>query len=155
MAYSALSYALSLVKRRLRSVWEIDQALLLRGVEPEERQSVIEQLTQAGLLDDARFALAWIHERDRFSPRGWFLIERELQQKGLSKEIILTAKQARQEEAAEEAVPVDDETQARELLKRRERLYVGLVPDVKKRRQMSFLARRGFSPGVVRRILNP
>jgi regulatory protein len=82
-------------------------------VPAEERTQVLDELTEAGLIDDARFARAWVNDRDRFSPRGAFLLRQELIKKGLSKEDITAALQQRTEREEE---PVDELEQARALV---------------------------------------
>lgn len=150
-ASSPRGYALQLLKKRLRSAWELDQALLRRGVEAEERTKVITELTEAGLIDDQRFAKAWVHDRDRFAPRGAYLLRQELLKKGIDKEII---RQVLQDRLEDEEEPIDELAQARELAERRFALYRGLPEETQKRRVMAFLLRRGFSLDTVRRILN-
>lgn len=152
---SALSYALRLLKSRLRSAWEVDQALLRRGVDAEERKQVITELTEQGLLDDMRFGMAWVHTRDRLAPRGRFLLEQELHTKGIDKATIRLVMEKRAEEMQEEPElnPNEDE-QIKLLVERKQRLYANLSEEVRVRRLTAFLARRGFSPDRVRRILN-
>lgn len=117
----------------------------------EERTQVLDELTEAGLIDDARFARAWVNDRDRFSPRGAFLLRQELIKKGLSKEDITAALQQRTEREEE---PVDELEQARALVEGRQRLYAHLPAETRNRRLMAFLLRRGFSLDTARRILN-
>jgi regulatory protein len=151
----ARSYALALLKRRLRSTHELDEALKRRDVEAEERAAIIGELTEQGLINDERYAMAWIHTRDRLSPRGDFVLRQELYQRGISKDIVQEALAKRQEEQqADPALNPDQETQIKSLIERRARLYAGLPEEVRKRRLMGFLSRRGFSLDVVRRILN-
>ena len=152
---SARSYALNLVKKRLRSVWEIDQALLSRGVEQEERSRIITELCEHNILNDERFALAWVHTRDRLAPRGSFLLERELSQKGIDKATIRLIMMRRKEEMDDEPeLNPDVDSQMRHLIDRKQRLYSNLAPEVRNRRLTAFLLRRGFSLDHVRRILN-
>jgi regulatory protein len=148
---SARSYALRLLKQRLRSVFEVDSALAKREIEPEERREILQELTEAGLLDDERLARAWVNDRDRFNPRGEFVLRQELRNKGVSDEIIrevLKDRKLREEE------PVDEFEQAKQVAATRERLYARLTPEQRRRRLGGFLLRRGFSSDTVRRILD-
>lgn len=149
------SYALRLLKNRLRSVWEIDQALLKRKVEAEDRDKIIVELLEIGLLNDERFALSWIHTRDRLSPRGDFLLVQELRQRGIAKEVIDTAMQRRKAEQHDETNmnPTRDDI-LEEMAGKVKRMYGGLPEEVRRRRAAGFLARRGFSTDEVVRILN-
>ena len=152
---SAKSYALNLLKRRLRSAWEIDQALLRKGVEPEERAEIIAELTEVNLINDERFALSWIHTRDRLSPRGKYVLEQELMQRGIDKATTRLVMEMRNQEVEDDPeLNQDQDQQIRTLIEKRQRLYANLPEEVRNRRLMSFLARRGFPLDRVRRILN-
>lgn len=149
MPASPLAYAASLIKKRLRSAWEIDQALLRREVNDEERTEVVAKLTEAGLIDDRRFALAWLHTRDRLSPRGEWLLVQELQHRGVSEKDIQEALRVRKEEEDTES----EFDRAKRIAERRARQYEGLPPETQARRMSAYLLRRGFSSDTVRRIL--
>ncbi|MBU6389654.1 recombination regulator RecX [Patescibacteria group bacterium] len=155
MPASPLSYCLSLLKRRLRSRWELDQAMERRGFERDARLVVLDQLEKQGLVNDRQFALAWVHTRDRLAPRGEFVLRNELRGKGVAEEIIAGVLRERKEEAAdpEEEQPSELEL-ARELVKRRQRGYERLPADTRRRRIAALLQRRGFSMDTIRRILN-
>jgi regulatory protein len=149
--HSAKGYALRLIKHRLRSIAEVEAALARKGVEQQDRQEVIHELTEAGLLDDARLAKAWVNDRDRFNPRGEHLLRQELIKKGVSDTII---KETLQERRDREEEPIDEFEQARQVAAAREGLYKGLPAEARRRRLGNYLLRRGFSLGVVRRILD-
>jgi len=152
---SARTYALNLLKRRLRSAWEVDQALLRKEVPTEERAELIAEFIGAGLLNDERFALAWVHTRDRLAPRGAYFLEQELRQRGIDKATIRLVMTKRAEEMQEEPeLNPDEDEQIRTLIQRKERLYANLPKEVRYRRLLAFLSRRGFSPERVRRILS-
>jgi len=149
----ALSYSLRLLKSRLRSEFEINQALSKHGVEPDLRQETIDKLKEAKLIDDLRFAKAWVHTRDLLSPRGSLVLKQELQQKGISPELIQTVLSERRAAAEEEETDQPTEIeQGRELIRRRQRTYANLDPQTRQRRQISFLQRRGCSYDVIKRI---
>ena len=149
-----LPYTLRLLKSRLRTEWEIDQAMLRHEVPAENRQNTIARLKEAKLLDDYRFALAWVHTRDRLSPRGESVLRMELMQKGVPKHLIDQALRERREaaEELEDEQPTELEL-ARDLLERHTRQFASLAPEVRKRRQTAYLQRRGFSYDVIKRIL--
>lgn len=152
----SLSYALRMLKSRLRSAWEIDQALARRGVDEPERQAVLEQLSELDLINDQRFAEAWVHTRDLLAPRGAFILQMELSKKGIDKEIIKKVLHERKELGADESSDQpDEEALARQLLEGKERAYAHLSPEVRERRLLSLLMRRGFSYETAKRILKP
>lgn len=148
-----LGYALSLLKRRLRSRRELEQALLRKGFEKEEISQALQQLEEQKFVDDKHFAEAWSRTRDVLSPRGKSRLRLELMEKGIPKEVINQVLLERQELAEEGEQPSELEL-AKDAVARRERVYAHLAPEVRARRLMSFLQRRGFSYEVIRRILN-
>lgn len=151
---SPLNLALRLLKSRLRSAWEIDQALAKRGVEEAERQAVLEQLRELDLVNDQRFAEAWVHTRDALAPRGEFVLQQELYKKGLDRDLIQSVLRKRKEESEnEDEEQLTDIELAKKLLAGKERAYAHLTPEVRERRLMSLLMRRGFSYDTAKRIL--
>lgn len=152
------SYCLLLLKRRLRSGWELSQGLSRRGVEEAERKMVLQRLEEVGLINDRRFAQSWVNTRDLLAPRGEFLLRGELIKKGISQEIIEAVLSARKEKMSAfsptEEEQLNEEALGRRLLAGKKRLYAHLAPEVRYRRQMGLLQRRGFSYQTIRRILN-
>lgn len=150
MSGSPRSYLLRLLKRRLHSRHELEQALRKRHVEPEQIAELLKELEAAGLIDDTRFARAWVNDRDRFRPRGKYILQAELAKKGIDRELIkqtLTDREEREEE------PVNEFEQAKALAEQVGHRYAHLDAQTRYRRLGSFLLRRGFTPDVVRRIL--
>lgn len=143
-------YCLRLLKTRLRSSHELDVALERRGIADEERVTALQTLTELQLVDDVRFATAWVHTRDKLSPRGESVLRLELLQKGIAKEIIEEALEQRRQPSDEQPTELE---LALELLRRKERQFAHLVPLVKQRRQIALLQRRGFSYALIKRIL--
>lgn len=115
-----------------------------------ERLEILNQLEAVDLINDGRFAKSWITSRDRLSPRGTSLLKMELAQKGVAKEVVEQALSER--DTGDE--PPDELAQATYLVERRERQYAGLPKEVRGRRITSFLLRRGFSFGTIKRILS-
>jgi regulatory protein len=150
----ALSYCLKAVKTRLRSSRELEQALLRKGIEASIITGVLAELQGVGLVDDERYARAWIHTRDLLQPRGASLLQAELTKKGIPKEVIKAALLERKEQAADQESdqPTEDDL-AKEVVRRKERQYAHLQPEVRERRLLALLMRRGFSYDVARRIL--
>lgn len=151
---SPLSYCLALLKKRIRSRSELEYAMEKREIPRDVRLLVLDQLEEQGLVDDRRFARAWVHTRDRLAPRGEFLLRNELRQKGIAEEIIAEVLAGRKEEMGdvEREQPFELEL-ARELVRRRERTYVRLSKEARNRRLAALLGRRGFSSEVIYHIL--
>lgn len=80
MAHEA---ALRLLASRPRSEKEMRTRLAMRGFEPGVIDEEIERLTRAGLLDDQKFARAWVEDRKRVAPRGRRMLRYELLGRGI------------------------------------------------------------------------
>jgi regulatory protein len=80
--------ALRLLTHRARSQSEMRTRLSMRGVDPETIEWEVARLQEAGLLDDDRFARAWVEDRKRQSPRGRRLLRYELLGRGIGPEAI-------------------------------------------------------------------
>ena len=147
-------YSLNLLNRRLRSKDELVQALLKKKFELEEINTAIAALEEINLVDDYKFSLAWVHTRDRLAPRGKAVLRLELMQKGIPNHLIEKVLWERDEQAADQEDEQPEEVElARSIMQGKERLYSNLGPEVRKRRLMALLQRRGFSYDVIRRIL--
>ncbi|HEX5039523.1 MAG TPA: regulatory protein RecX [Candidatus Limnocylindria bacterium] len=141
---------------RPRTRWEVDRRLRRAGVGTAEIEAVLARLTQLGYLDDAAFARWWGEQRDRHGPRGRRMIEAELRQHGVPREVVEAYRQehaAPERRAEDERVPSSEAERARDALQRH--LRGRPLPDDPKARQRigMYLMRRGFDPDVVRSSL--
>lgn len=106
---------------------------------------VLNRFEEVGLIDDAKFALAWVEYRHQARGLSRSTIARELRAKGVADHIIEDALAA-----------VDDEAEFARALeigtKRASRLF-GVDRQVAYRRIGSALARKGYSPSIVMRVL--
>ncbi len=84
----ALQFAMKLIGLRMRSVFEIKTRLEKKGFETEIINDVLRDLKKYRYTDDEQFAEAYINDRMNFSPRGKFLIEKELKERGVEENII-------------------------------------------------------------------
>jgi regulatory protein len=135
----AMETAAAMLARRPRSEREVRRRLAQRKFEPALIDETVTRLCDARLLDDAEFARTWTESRDRISPRGQRLIERELRAAGVDGAI-----------AAEAVEVVSDEDAAYRLASRRVRSLSSLEYDAFRSRMASFLQRRGFGWETVR-----
>jgi regulatory protein len=118
--------------------------------------AVIERLVRLGYLDDAAFARWWVESRDRARPRGVMALRRELQLKGVARDVVDDVLEERASRPAslvagspgEEGADVEA---ARQLLARRG-AALRREPEPRRRRQKAYalLARHGFTPDVCR-----
>ena len=165
-----LEAAAAFLSVRPRSVHETRRRLLRLGYPSGPVGIVIERLLEFGYLDDEAFARAWVESRDRARPRGEMALRRELQLKGIDRDLITAAlaqRAAADDErdrrantrgstsAAETGATVEsaDEGAARRLLVRR-RASLARETDLRRRRQKAYalLARSGFAPDVCARV---
>ncbi len=151
------------LEARARSVGEVRRRLSQAGYRADLIEGAIARLVEIGVLDDDAFARSWVESRDRARPRGESALRRELALKGVGRETIDVALDARRQgeqigrlgAAGAVGGPVDgppdvppDEAAAWRLLERRG-TALRRVPDVRARRQKAYalLARNGFDPG--------
>jgi len=99
-------------------------------------------LTRSELLDDREFARYWVDNRARFNPRGLRGLRHELRQKGISRDIIDDVLTTFDVHAAAERVA---EAGARRLSRAEPRDF--------RRKLQAYMARRGFSYGVIKPLV--
>jgi regulatory protein len=138
----AMEQAVRMLEMRDRSTKEIEDKLLSVGYSQQTSQYVCQKLTLAGYLDDRRYARAVL---DRLGKKlGTIRLRRELQMKGISPD--LTA------ELLEERDPDMQLESAVRLAKKALRSKAS-EPNVLYRRVYGMLARRGYTPDLVRKAL--
>ncbi len=105
-------------------------------------QQAVERLEQSGYLNDADFARSWRRSREAHRPRSGFLIRRELEQRGVSREV------------AEEAVAdLDEEDSAYRAGHGRLKSLRDVDWTTFRRRLGDYLRRRGFPIALTRRTV--
>ncbi len=105
-------------------------------------EAEVEEFARRGLVDDERFARAWVQSRLRHRPRSAALIRLELLRKGVTSEI---ARKVLREEVSSET----EGTMARRLARRRVAAYRGDDRESARRKLAAYLARRGFSYSII------
>ena len=140
----AVSAAMRALDQRMQTGREVRTRLLRKGFEPEAIDAALEKLTEHGYLNDERFAELWIENRLAHRPRGQRMLEQELRQKGIDREIV-------QETVA--GMEIDDRAAALDLANKRLKSVQRLPPDEQKKKLTGILARRGFDYGTIRATL--
>ncbi len=84
----ALSSLMALAARAEKSSGDARRLMDRWGIERGAQEQILEQLQRDRFIDDERFAAAYIREKINLSGWGRFKIQRQLQQKGISREII-------------------------------------------------------------------
>ena len=140
----ARDYAYRLLDVRPRSIRELDEKLRKKGFSEETSAEVIEYLRKTGHLNDEEFARIWLNYRTASKPTGPCLLRYELENKGIDSETIEKVIQREYDAKFNQAGLAGEAVEAR--LNRMK----GLQPDVKRRRLLAYLKRRGFSYDVAK-----
>lgn len=141
----ARAVALRLLTAAPRSRAQLDQALARRGVPPEVAERVLDRFAEVNLVDDAAYAEMLVRTRQAERGLARRALAHELRARGIDPEVA--------EAALAGVAPEDEEATARDLVRRRARATDGLDPERRRRRLAAMLARKGYSPGVARRVV--
>jgi regulatory protein len=149
----AMEIAAQFLGTRPRTRWEIDRRLRRAGAEPAVIGATLDRLAELGYVDDAAFARWWGEQRDRHRPRGRRMIEAELRQHGVPREVIESyrAEHADPERRPEDVgLPSTEDERARQALEGH--LRGRPLPDDRQALQRigMFLMRRGFDAETAR-----
>jgi regulatory protein len=133
------------LSRSMKTRFQLAEILKKREIPDEIAVAVLDRFTEAQLIDDSIFAAAYVRSR-LDNGRSASAIRSELRRKGVSDALI-----------AENLQSVDSEFEqqiANELAASRYRRMASLDADVRKRRLLGFLQRRGFSQAVAYRAIS-
>ncbi len=119
---------------------ELAGFLAAKDVPGDVATRLLDRFTEVGLIDDAAYARAWI--ASRLTGRGLArrALASELHRKGVPDEIA--------KEALDEIDPDDEVAAAHRLVRRKLPSMIRLAPDVRMRRLVGMLARKGFPAGL-------
>jgi regulatory protein len=151
-----MDVAVRYLAARPRTRWELDRRLRAARVGESIVHATLDRLAQLGYVDDAAFARWWGEQRDRHAPRGSRMIEAELRQRGVARDVIEAYRSEHHEPARapeDESLPGTEAERAQVALGRH--LKGRPLPEDAKARQRigMFLVRRGFDPETVRGTL--
>lgn len=133
------------LSRQAKSRFQLAEVLAAREIPHDIAESALERLTDAGLIDDLLFANTIASTRRQTRGLSTASIRRELLRKGVSEEHILAAlQQFTVEEELETAI---------KFATKRIRSMSNLEPEVRRRRLLGFLARKGYGGGVAYQAL--
>ena len=152
---SAMEIATRFLGTRPRTAREVELRLRRAGASDEVTSATLRRLEALRLVDDVAFTRWWAEQRDRHAPRGRRMVEAELRQHGVPREVM---EALRGEELAEPALDVEGlpGTEAERAVAALARHLHGrpLPVDPKALQRLgSFLMRRGFDPETVRATL--
>jgi regulatory protein len=140
----AVSTAMRALEQRMQTGRELRTRLLRKGFDNETIDAALAKLSDVGYLNDERFAELWIENRLAHRPRGKRMLEQELRQKGIDRQIV---------DETVAGMDIDDRAAALELARKRLKSVQSLPLDVQKKKLTGILARRGFDYGVIRATL--
>jgi regulatory protein len=107
-------------------------------------KKLFNRLKKLDFLNDEKFAVWWVEQRQQFRPRGKRALRLELRNKGINKEII--------NEVLEEA-RVDEYQIAKGLVEKKKRRWEKLESFEARKKMSAFLARKGFGWEVIRSVV--
>jgi regulatory protein len=123
-----------------RSRFDLEQALTTKGVPAEVAADVLDRFEAAGLVDDAEFARSWVQQRQAGKGLSARALADELRRKGVDDDLA--------REALAELDPEVEVQAAHQLVQRKLRSMSSLADEVKTRRLVGMLARKGYSPAL-------
>jgi len=132
--------AMDRLAARDRSRGELLEALARRKFPEDVALVVVDQLQSEGLVDDERFARAWVEQRGRVKGLAASVLRMELRRKGVADDIIDTV--------LADVDPDDERQAAHRLVQHKLRSVRGLDHTVQVRRLTAMLARKGYAPQV-------
>ena len=137
----ARNIVLKLLERGPKSSSELASALEKHEIPSEIANHVIARFIEVELIDDAVFAQQVADAARRTKGLARSMVKRKLADKGLDKEVI--------NQVADEISDEDELAVATEVAIKRLGQLSKLEPEVRNRRLIGFLQRRGFGSGVV------
>ena len=133
------------LSRSMKTRFQLQEILKKREIPDEIAQLALDRFTEAQLIDDAVFAAAYVRTRLE-NGRSVSAIRGELHRKGVAQELI---------EAELVGVDSDREQEiANKLAANRYSRMLNLEAEVRKRRLLGFLQRRGFSQSIAYRAIS-
>jgi len=141
----ARAIGLRLLTAAPRSRQQLADAFERRDVPREVAERVLDRFVEIGLVNDAEYARMLV--RSQHADRGLArrALRSELRKRGIDDELA--------EAAVGDLSAEQEEDTARSLLGRRLRSMTGLDREVRVRRLSGLLARKGYSPSVIARLL--
>jgi regulatory protein len=115
------------------------------GVPDEAAEAVLNRFTDAGLIDDAAFARAWVESRHHSRGLSKRSLSAELRRHGVDNDEI--------REAVEVLDPEQEVATARRLVERKLASSRGRPPEARTRQAAGMLARKGYPPGLAFRLI--
>ena len=142
----ARQICLRLLAAAPRTRAQLAQAMHRGGVPAEAAEAILARFTDAGLIDDAAFARAWVESRHHSRGLSKRSLSAELRRHGIQNEEIRTAVDALD--------PEQEVATARHLVERKMASTRGRPPETRARQAAGMLARKGYPPGLAFRLIS-
>lgn len=141
------NFTLRFLSYRPRSEKEIKDYLKKKKIDENIQAQIIEKLKSYNFINDEDFVKFWIEQRTKFKHKPIRVIEFELKQKGIKKEII--------DEVLSkfDQAKIMDLENAKKLASKKLDFYRGLPPQKRQEKVMNYLLRKGFSYVIVKKVL--
>jgi regulatory protein len=124
---------------------QLVQAMRRGGIPAEAAEAILARFTDAGLIDDAAFARAWVESRHHSRGLSKRSLSAELRRQGVQDEQI--------REATDMLDPEQEVATARLLVERKMASTRGRPPETRARQAAGMLARKGYPPGLAFRLI--
>ena len=124
---------------------QLAQAMRRGGIPAEAAEAILVRFTDAGLIDDAVFARAWVESRHHSRGLSKRSLSAELRRQGVQDEQI--------REATDMLDPEQEVATARLLVERKMASTRGRPPETRARQAAGMLARKGYPPGLAFRLI--
>jgi regulatory protein len=141
----ARAIALRLLAAMPRSRRQLSESMIRRGVQEDVVTQVLDRLAEVGLVDDVAYARAFVSSRRESRGLARPALAVELRRNGVDDDVVREVLQCVSDD--------DEETSARALLARIWRDGSGVDTAVMARRAAGRLARRGYAPSLVSRLV--
>lgn len=129
------------VAMRPRSVWETKEYLRRHDSPAPKSEQITNKLIELGMLDDQKYAAAFVHDTTLLRPTSVRKMIAKLRQKHIAEEVIQLTLQAN---------PTDELASLREIVAKKRQLTKYKDDDLK---LMQFLARQGFGYSDIKQVL--
>jgi regulatory protein len=126
-------------------VSEVDEKLTAWGIDPQEKDEIINKLTDEGFINEKRYCIAFVKDKFRFNKWGKIKISYALKQKGLPVKLISEALNTIDEGEYDEMLA--------ELLKNKLKTIKWEYEYEKMGKLFNFAQSRGFESAVIDRVV--
>jgi regulatory protein len=142
----ARTVALNLLNHSARSRAQLAEAMARKDVPEAVADRVLDRFEEVGLVDDAEYAAMLVRTRQAERGLARRALTVELERKGIVGEAAANALST--------VVAEDEEEAARRVVEKRLRSMTTLETEVKRRRLVAMLARKGHAPGMSYRVVD-